>query len=67
MLTLSGAPSTTSHLDIYILSIFHNMGSPRDKCTLILTSSGTYIFIKHAYIFILFQKQRVITSLTYQV
>ena len=28
MLTISGIPSTTSHLDIYILSIFHNLGSP---------------------------------------
>ena len=28
MLTLSGAPSTTSHLDINILSILHHLGSP---------------------------------------
>ena len=27
MLTLSGAPSTTSHLDINILSILHHLGS----------------------------------------
>ena len=26
--TLSGAPTTISHLDIYILSIFHYLGSP---------------------------------------
>ena len=26
--TLSGTPSTTSHLDINILSIFHYLGSP---------------------------------------
>ena len=28
ILTLSGAPSTTSHLDINILSILHYLGSP---------------------------------------
>ena len=28
MLTLSGAPSTTSHLDINILSILHHLESP---------------------------------------
>ena len=28
LLYLSGAPSTTSHLDINILSILHNLGSP---------------------------------------
>ena len=27
-MTLSGVPSATSHLDIYILSNFHNLGSP---------------------------------------
>ena len=30
MFTLSGAPSTTSHLDIIILSILHHLGSPLD-------------------------------------
>ena len=34
MSTLSGEPSTTSHSDIYILSIFHYLGSPLN-CTLI--------------------------------
>ena len=28
MFTLSGAPRTTSHLDDYILSIFHYLESP---------------------------------------
>ena len=28
VLTLSGAPSVTSHLDIEILSILHHLGSP---------------------------------------
>ena len=30
MFTLSGASSTTSHLDINILSILHHLGSPLD-------------------------------------
>ena len=34
MLTLSGAPSSTSHFDLYILSIFHYLGSPLGLCTL---------------------------------
>ena len=42
MFTLSGAPNTTSHLDnlnlsildYYILSIFHNLGSPLSYRTL---------------------------------
>ena len=35
MFTLSGAPSTTSHLDINILSILHYLGSLLGLCTLI--------------------------------
>ena len=35
MLALSGAPSTTSHLDINILSILHYLESPLGLCTLI--------------------------------
>ena len=35
MLTLSGAHSTTSHLDINILSILHFRGSPLGHCTLL--------------------------------
>ena len=34
MFTLSGAPSTTSHFDVNILSILHYLGSPLALCTL---------------------------------
>ena len=50
MLTLSEAPSTTSHLDIYILSIFHYLGCSLN-CTLIfdlmrnLYTYNVYIYI----------------------
>ena len=47
MLTLSGAPSTTSHLDIYILSIFLLFWQVLlANARWLSTSWGTYIFIK---------------------
>ena len=35
MFTLSGAPSTTSHLNIHVLSIFHYLGNPLNYYTLV--------------------------------
>ena len=52
MLALSGAPSTTSHLDINILSILHYLGSPLGLCTLIFDLMMN-LFIYYACIFIL--------------
>ena len=60
MLTLSGAPSTTSHfghiicpfLDYYILTIFHNLGSPLSYHTLIFDlMSSRNIDLYSAYIY----------------
>ena len=52
MLALSGAPSTTSHLDINILSILHYLESPLGLCTLIFDLMRN-LFIYYACIFIL--------------
>ena len=55
MCTLSRAPSTTSHLDINVLSILHHLGSSVDYCTLIFDlMRGIYISVMHAYIFLYF-------------
>ena len=52
MLTLSGAPSTTSHLDINILSILHHLGSPLGLCTLIFDlMRNLYIYNACIYIY----------------
>ena len=53
MFTLSGAPSTTSYLDINILSILHYLGSPLGLCTLIFDlMRNLYIYNACTYIFI---------------
>ena len=44
----------TSHLDICILSIFRCLGVLLATARWFLTSQGTYIFVMHAYIFILY-------------
>ena len=64
MLTLSGAPSTTSHigyiicpfLDYYILAIFHYLRNPLAITRWFLTSwaRGTCIFIMHTFIHIFY-------------
>ena len=66
MLTLSGAPSTTSligyyhlsvFLDYYILSIFHNLGSPLSYHTLnfdLMSSRNMYLYNAYIYTYILF-------------
>ena len=46
--------SIASHLDYNILSNLHYLGSTLGHCRWFLTSWGTYILIKYAYIFILF-------------
>ena len=59
MFTLSGAPSTTSHLDYlnlsnldyYILSIFHHLGSPLSYRTLIFDLMRN-LYIYNACIYI---------------
>ena len=50
MLALSGAPSTTSHLDINILSILHYLGSPLGLCTLIFDLMRN-LFIYYAIVY----------------
>ena len=48
----SGAPSTTTHLDINILSILHHLGSPLGLCTLIFDlMRNLYIFNACIYIY----------------
>ena len=52
MLTLSGAPSTTSHLDINNLSIVHYLGSPLGYCTLIFDlMRNLYLYNACIYIY----------------
>ena len=54
MFTLSGAPSTTSHFDINILSILHYLGSPLGLCTLIFDlMRKLYIYNACTYILLL--------------
>ena len=36
---------------LYILNIFHYVGSPLRQCTLILTSRGTHLLRMHIYFF----------------
>ena len=53
MLILFGAPSTTSHLDINILSILHHLGSPLGNCTMIFDlMRNIYIYNACIHIFI---------------
>ena len=60
MLTLSGAPSTTSHLDINILSILHYLGSPLDLCTYICDlMRNSYIHNVCTYILLLWCLWRI--------
>ena len=49
MFILSGTPSTTCHLDNYILSFFHYLGSPLSYCTLIFDLMRN-LYIHKAYI-----------------
>ena len=63
MITLSGAPSTTSHLDINILSILHHLGSPLDQCTLIFDiMRNLYIYNACTYIFLFTHIQAYVLS-----
>ena len=53
MLTLSGAHSTTSHLDIYILSIFHYLGSHLGyyECTLMFDLMRNLFYFRNVFYF----------------
>ena len=54
MFPLSGVPSTTSHLDIKILSILHYLGSHLGLCTLMFDlMRNLYIYNACTYILLL--------------
>ena len=57
------APSITSHLDINILIILHQLGNPFDQCTLIFDLMGNlYIYNVCTYIFLFTHIQAYVLS-----
>ena len=56
MFTLSGAPSTTSHLDIYILFIFHYLGSPLNCTAIYDLMRNLFIYNACIYIHLMFYR-----------